>query len=233
MSAIATIVECCRTLSCAESVAEISPSLAQFLALCIQSYHGRNLLIALDATEQLAMCCNISSSAHVRIAFNLPSSSPYLTPPLLQAIIPPLIDRWNRFAQIAASVSYDPSQMPGGDMCVSMFRTFTSISNSVGPQVFSSCLEAIIYPSVQRLAAAVKTDGESEYFEEDTLWDSFSTNFVEFLENVALLPNPQCTDIFIRHDLLSCIMRLITVRYRTLMFFLHVDLFLSGSFRRS
>lgn len=100
-------------------------------------------------------------------------------------------------------------------MCVSMFRTFTSISNSVGSQVFSSCLEAIIYPSVQRLAAAVKTDGESEYFEEDTLWDSFSTNFVEFLENIALPPNPQCTDIFIRHDLLSCIMRLITVRYHT------------------
>jgi hypothetical protein len=53
------------------------------------------------------------------------------------------------------------------------------------------------------------------------------------LENVALLPSPQCTDIFIRHDLLSCIMRLITVRYHTLMFFLRVDLFLSGSFRRS
>ncbi len=62
------------------------------------------------------------------------------------------------------------------------------------------------------MAAVVKSDGVSEYFEEDSLWDSFAVNFFEFLENVAIHPNPHCTDVFIRHDLLSCIMRLLTVR---------------------
>jgi hypothetical protein len=65
VSAIATIIECCRNMGCPEHIAEISPNIAQFLGMCLQSYHGRNLLIALDATEQLAMSCNLAASASV------------------------------------------------------------------------------------------------------------------------------------------------------------------------
>ena len=84
-------------------------------------------------------------------------------------------------------------------MCVPMFRTFTSISNSVGAQVFSPCIEVIVHPSVLRMAAVVKSDGVSEYFEEDSLWDSFAVNFFEFLENVAI--HRRCSIIYI-HNLL-------------------------------
>jgi hypothetical protein len=66
VSAIATIIECCREIGVQQHIAEISPNIAHFLGMCLQSYHGRNLLIALDATEQLAMSCSLAASAPVR-----------------------------------------------------------------------------------------------------------------------------------------------------------------------
>jgi hypothetical protein len=66
ISAVATTIESCRTMQCQDSIVQVTPTLCQFLAGCIQSYHGRNLLIALDATEQLAMCCSLSEQSSVR-----------------------------------------------------------------------------------------------------------------------------------------------------------------------
>jgi hypothetical protein len=65
VSAIATIIETNRAQGCPEHIDEISSNLSHFLAMCLQSYHGRNFLIALDATEQLAMSCSLAPSAAV------------------------------------------------------------------------------------------------------------------------------------------------------------------------
>lgn len=70
VSSVATIIESCRNLGGTDHIQEISNILSQFLALCIQTYQGRNLLIALDASEQLAMCCNLATSASVRFFHN-------------------------------------------------------------------------------------------------------------------------------------------------------------------
>ncbi len=64
---------------------------------------------------------------------------------------------------------------------------------------------------VHRISAAVVTDGESEYCDPDDMWDGFSANFIEFLENILLHPSPHCTDVLVRYDVLSCIMRLLKV----------------------
>ena len=131
----------------------------------------------------------------------------------MQAILLPLMHRWTQFAQHAASVAYDPALIDsnGGDMCVSMLRTFSCVFESVGPQVFSAYFENIVHPAVQRVAAAVATDGDSEYYEEDGIWCSYASNFVMLLESALLHPSQQCTDVVIRHDILSYIMRLLTV----------------------
>ena len=65
---MACIIECCRTLNHCDHISDISQNLAQYLGSCLQSYLGRNLLIALDATEQLAMSCSITTCATVRRA---------------------------------------------------------------------------------------------------------------------------------------------------------------------
>jgi hypothetical protein len=131
----------------------------------------------------------------------------------MQAILLPLMHRWTQFAQHAASVAYDPAMIHsnGGDMCVSMLKTFSCVFESVGPQGFSAYFENIVHPAVQRVAAAVATDSESEYYEEDGIWCDYASNFVMLLESALLHPSQQCTDVVIRHDILSYIMRLTTV----------------------
>jgi hypothetical protein len=130
-----------------------------------------------------------------------------------QAIIVPLMQRWTHFAQYAVSVAYDLAliESNGGDMSISMLRTFSCVFASVGPQVFAPFLESVVHPAVLRIAAAVVTDGESEY--QDGIWDGFASNFVQFLENILLYPSQHCTDILVRHDVLSCIMRLLAVSH--------------------
>jgi len=127
------------------------------------------------------------------------------------------VQRWTHFAQVAAAAAYDLLQMgaAGGDMCVPLLRSLTCVFNSAGLPAFAPFLESIVHPAVQRIAAAVATDGESEYFDEDGIWDGFMSNFIEFLENILLFPSAQITDVVIRHDVLSCVMRLLAVRLST------------------
>jgi hypothetical protein len=112
----------------------------------------------------------------------------------------------------------------GGDMCVSMLRSLTCVHNSVGTHVFLPFFENVVGPAVQRIAAAVVTDGDSEYFEEDGAWDGFASNFMEFLESVLLHANTQVTEILVRHDVLSCIMRLLSVRLFGCLFFPYISI---------
>ena len=122
--------------------------------------------------------------------------------------------RWTQFAQAAAAAAYDTSQIAaaGGDMSVPLLRSLTCVFNSAGLPAFAPFLESIVHPAVQRIAAAVATDGESEYFDEEGIWDDFMSNFIEFLENILLFPSAQITDVIIRHDVLSCVVRLLAVR---------------------
>ncbi len=141
--------------------------------------------------------------------------------------------RWTQFAQAAASAAYDLAAIEknGGDMCVPMLRTLSCVFASVGPQIFGPFVEGIVHPAVcltplshasfiridlmrsqvHRISAAVVTDGESEYCDPSDMWDGFSANFIEFLENILLHPSPHCTDVLVRYDVLSCIMRLLKV----------------------
>jgi hypothetical protein len=129
-----------------------------------------------------------------------------------QVIMPPLVQRWTQFALLAASVSYDESQLTcrGGDMCSPMLKTFTHLFNSLGPQAFPPFFEAIVQPAVHRVMSAVASDGENEYFDGD--WNSFMSNFVEFLEHVLQYPCPVTADVVLRHDVLSCVVRLLSVQ---------------------
>jgi len=149
VSAIATITEECRNVDARAHITDISPNLAQYLAACVQSYQGRMLLIALDATEQLALCCSLAAHA--------------------QVIVPPLMQRWAEFAQAAVAASYNASALTttGGDICVALLRTLNLVFTSLGPQVFPPFFESVVHPSVQRVMAAVATDGENEYYEQD------------------------------------------------------------------
>jgi hypothetical protein len=131
----------------------------------------------------------------------------------LKVVILPLLQRWTQFAQYAASVAYDMAliESNGSDMSVSMLRTISCVFASVRPEVFAPFLENVVHPSVLRIAAAVVTDGESEY--QDGIWDGFATNFIQFLENILMHPSQHCTDVLVRHDVLSCMMRLLAVCY--------------------
>lgn len=99
-----------------------------------------------------------------------------------QVIIPSLMQRWTHFAQVAAAAAYDASQMgaAGGDMCVPLLRSLTCVFNSAGLPAFAPFFESIVHPAVQRIAAAVATDGESEYFDEDGIWHGFMSNLSNF-----------------------------------------------------
>ncbi len=158
---------------------------------------------------------------------------------LPQAIIAPLMQRWTHYAQYLVSVAYDQViiEMDGGDMSIFILRTISLVFASVGPRVSAPFLESVVHPAVLRIAAdggtwdSVDRVAFASHFLDSVplhvaahsvdrvTWESFqfASHFVELLRNILKYPSHHCMDVLVRHDVISCMKRLLTVRYFIIM----------------